>query len=112
MNDIKALLEKCQALGATFTPLNDRSRVEAPEPLPEDLIIELRKAKSLIMAELKGNLRDKAECWLLEEWRKTSIPEWQKILKESIESKNAHREEYARWMLREILEDPDYLEEE
>ena len=34
-----------------------------------------------------------------------------RILKESIEVKDTKREEYARWMLREILEDLEYREE-
>jgi hypothetical protein len=111
MNDVKALLERCQALGATFTPLNDRFRVEAPRPLPDDLVAELKKAKPQVLAELKGNQREKAENWLLEEWRRISIPDWRRILQESIDLKNTKREEYARWMLREMLEDTNYLEE-
>jgi hypothetical protein len=111
MNEVKALLEKCQALGAIFTPLNDRFRVEAPIPLPDELVDELKKAKPQIMAELNGNLRGKAENWLLEEWRRISIPDWREKLKEATELKNVKREEYARWMLREMLEDPEYWEE-
>jgi hypothetical protein len=111
MNDVKALLEKCQALGATFTPLNDRFRVEAPQPLPDTLIAELIRAKPQILAELRGESSNKTECWLLEEWRKISIPDWRKILKESIETKDVKREEYARWMLQEMLVDPEYLED-
>ena len=48
--------------------------------------------------------------WMLEEWRRVSIPRWQRILRQSIEQPNAHREEYARWMLREVLLDPEYDE--
>jgi hypothetical protein len=47
---------------------------------------------------------------LLEEWRQVSIPEWRRILGESIDNGDNRREEYARWMLREILLDPDYEE--
>lgn len=40
-----------------------------------------------------------------EEWRNLSIPEWRRILQESIIQKNKIREAYARWMLKVVLED-------
>jgi hypothetical protein len=49
---------------------------------------------------------------LLEEWRRVSIPEWRGILQESVQQGNSRREEYARWMLQDILSDPDYQEQE
>ena len=52
------------------------------------------------------------ESWMLWEWRRESIPEWQEILQISIEDEDRHREQYARWMLREILLDPDYEEDQ
>jgi hypothetical protein len=51
------------------------------------------------------------EPWMLWEWRRGSIPEWRRILQESISQGNTRREQYVRWMLREILLDPDYPEE-
>ena len=48
------------------------------------------------------------EPWMLWEWRRVGIPEWQRILRESQCQGDTRREEYARWMLREILLDPDY----
>jgi len=112
MTNVRDLLEKCRTLGATFTPMNDRFRVSAPFPLPDELVSELKGAKPQILTELRRELKDQAECWLLEEWYRISLPEWRRILKESIEGKDRKREEYARWMLREILEDPEYVEEE
>lgn len=50
------------------------------------------------------------EPWMLWEWRRVSIPEWRRILQESIEQGDAKREEYACWMLREVLLDPGYEE--
>jgi hypothetical protein len=47
---------------------------------------------------------------MLWEWRRVSNPEWRRILGESVEQGDNRREEYARWMLREILLDPDYEE--
>ncbi len=40
---------------------------------------------------------------LMEEWRQRSIPEWRRILQESIEQKNNIRESYAQWMLKVVL---------
>jgi len=111
MNAI-TLIERCRRLGATFTTVNDHIKVQAPEPLPDDLITGLREAKSQVIIQLRRELKNQAECWLLEEWRRISLPEWQWILKESMEGKDWKREEYARWMLREVLEDPEYREEE
>jgi hypothetical protein len=53
MRDIKSLLGKCRNLGATFVPSDDHLKVQAPEPLPEDLMAALREAKSEILAELR-----------------------------------------------------------
>ena len=50
------------------------------------------------------------EPWILWEWRRISIPEWQRILHESKQKGDIQREGYARWMLRDILLDPE-LEE-
>jgi hypothetical protein len=103
-------MEECKNLGATFTPFDDRLRIKAPQPLPDELMADLKQAKSEILAELRHGRRKQAECWMLEEWRRISLPEWRRKLKESIESNNASREEYARWMLREVLDDPEYKE--
>ena len=51
---------------------------------------------------------DGIEPWMLWEWRRVSIPKWRIILKESIDVSDHRREEYARWMLDEILLDPEY----
>jgi hypothetical protein len=48
---------------------------------------------------------------LLEEWRRIGVPEWRRILQESVEKGDNRREVYARWMLREILADPKYREQ-
>ena len=56
-------------------------------------------------------LRDeRLEPWMLWEWRRTSIPPWRQVLLESISSGEASREGYARWMLRDVLLDPEYQE--
>lgn len=110
MKDVRTLLEQCRNLGVTFIPLEDRLRIKAPRPLPDGLMTDLKQAKYEILVELKHGLKEQSDCWMLEEWRRLSLPEWRTILQESIDSKNTSREEYARWMLREVLEDPEYME--
>ena len=50
------------------------------------------------------------EPWMLWEWRRISIPQWQDILEDSVANGDKKREDYARWMLRDILLDPEYEE--
>ena len=52
------------------------------------------------------------EPWMLWEWRRVSIPGWRRILRQSVDEGDNEREEYARWMLLEILMDPEYEEPE
>jgi hypothetical protein len=47
---------------------------------------------------------------MLWEWRRISISEWRRMLRESINKGDNKREEYVRWVLRDILLDPDYEE--
>jgi hypothetical protein len=46
---------------------------------------------------------------LHERWRETAIPAWRKVLREAIEKKQDFREKYARWILKDILEDPEVV---
>jgi len=46
--------------------------------------------------------------WMLGEWRRASIPQWRRILLEAIEQGDVDREKYSRWMLQEVLSDPQY----
>jgi hypothetical protein len=62
------------------------------------------------ISELSAEHANKKQ-WILEEWRRLSIPEWRRILKESIGTGNISREKYARWMLSEILKDDEYIKE-
>ena len=112
MKDIAVLIERCRALGATLVPIGDRLRVQAPHPLPDAIVAELREAKDEILAELERERDDRKVPWMLQEWRRLSIPAWRRILQESIGCNDVKREEYARWMLKEVLEDEEYREEE
>ena len=64
----------------------------------------------LTSAGRRPSLEEGLEPWMLWEWRRVSIPEWRRILQESIGKADSKREEYARWMLRDILLDPEYKE--
>jgi hypothetical protein len=110
MSKVDSLIKKCRELGATFIPSEDRLDVEAPQPLPDEVVRELIEAKAQIMAQLSWERRHDYQCWALEEWRRVSMPDWRKILKESVDARDIRREEYARWMLREVLFDPQYQE--
>lgn len=48
--------------------------------------------------------------WMLREWRRMSLIDWRRILAESVSSSNQRRERYARWMLYDVLLDPEYEE--
>jgi len=50
------------------------------------------------------------EPWMLWEWRRVSIPKWRRILQQSIQRGDSRRAEYARWMLKDVLLDPEYEE--
>lgn len=110
MTDAINLIERCRDLGATLTLLNDRIRVNAPQPLPLEILDELRQFKPQILEALRYQSKEQATCWFLEEWRRMSIPEWRNILKQSVVSNDRNREKYARWMLKEILDDTEYKE--
>ena len=70
-----------------------------------------RRLRELLEEAGREPVADKGrQPWMLWEWRRLSIPEWRRILGESIEDEDRKREEYARWMLREILLDPEYDE--
>ena len=66
------------------------------------------------LMEVAGRLPDfdeVSEPWVLREWRRISIPDWQKMLRESMDREDMSGEAYARWMLREVLLDPEYEED-
>jgi hypothetical protein len=58
---------------------------------------------------LSGQFED-TSCEVLDEWRRSAIPAWRRILAESISQGDTKREEYARKMLQEVLKDPEYRE--
>lgn len=119
--NIPELLEALKTYGISVTVNGDRIRLVPGSRVPLDLAEVVREHKAEVMNYLlrqetcppmPSYTYDPKECWPLQEWRRVSIPDWRRILHEAIDRKNAGREEYARWMLREILLDPEYQEPE
>jgi hypothetical protein len=110
MREVSELIQRCQELGIQLIASGNTLKIRANQTPPEGLLRAIKEAKEKIIAELCYRQRQEASNWLLEEWRKTSLPSWRRILRESIEQQDRRREEYARWMLREVLEDPEYKE--
>ena len=48
------LIQRVEAAGGRLSPRGDRLRMEAPKPLPDALIEELRQHKGEVMALLEG----------------------------------------------------------
>lgn len=69
---VETLLESIQAAGGTIEPRGDRLRVNAPSPLPDDLLSELRVHKAELMALLRGKLPPHVGDWP-EEWLEAFI---------------------------------------
>ena len=107
MSRIDGIVRRARALGAEFSLTGDRVTVSAPTPLPSNLMRTLRQRKSDVLAYLREN---DFEPWALREWRRLSLPEWKAILATAVETNDWRREDYARWMLREVLLDPTYQE--
>ena len=108
MTRVEKLLNEAHALGARFTLNGERVTISAPAPLPMSLMDRLRQHKEDVLTHIRG--RPDFEPWMLREWRNVSTPEWRRILQESMDSKDSKREDYARWMLGEVLLDPEYEE--
>ncbi|MFC1935652.1 hypothetical protein ACFLX9_02690 [Chloroflexota bacterium] len=103
----KVIIERLNELGVTVALSGERLRLEPGSRVPSHLVEVLRQHKSEVVAYLR---RQPIECWVLAEWRRRSIPQWRRILQESADQGDAKRQSYARWMLREVLLDPEYTE--
>jgi len=76
-----------------------------PTPSHEDMV---RVRRFLMEYLLPGEVPQANP--VLEKWRRVSTPDWRCTLQESIAQGDSDREKYARWMLRDILLDPEYEE--
>lgn len=109
--DTTIVLERLSALGVTITPRpNGNLWLEPASKIPPDLLELVRQHKVGVIAYLErhNSHDDVAEPWILQEWRRVSIPQWRDILQVSIARGDKKRESYARWMLREVLVDTEY----
>ncbi|MDY6835258.1 MAG: hypothetical protein SVY53_10710 [Chloroflexota bacterium] len=110
MRDVELLIRRARDMGACFVLEEDKVKVRAQNRLPDDLIAELCKLKPQVISVLKQQCKSD-DCWALEEWRKSSIPSWKRILAESRAQGDKKREEYALWMLQEVLKADEIQEE-
>lgn len=110
---VEQLIAEARQLGAEFrVGARGEVLVRSMALLPQELRRALLEHKASIVACLEEERHREFDCWVLEEWRRVSIPDWRRILGKSITQRDTRRVEYARWMLRDILLDPDYREEQ
>lgn len=107
---ITDLLDELRRRNVELTIDGDRLRYRAPAgALTQELLAQLRSHRAAVLERLRD--AETFEPWALQEWRRVTIPDWRRILQESIAQGDAKREAYARWMLREVLLDAEYREE-
>ena len=115
--DAEDLMAQWEALGCPQIPLSPGVSISnlkkwidshIPSPLSDEHLATVRR---FLWEGLPPTEVPPADP-LLGEWRRVSIPQWQRILQESVQQGNSRREEYARWMLEEVLLDPDYVEDQ
>lgn len=106
------VLERLHELGVSTEVSENTLLLRPGSRVPPGLVAALREHKAELLHVLKQRQATEAafHCWVLEEWRRASIPDWRRILSESIACGDREREDYARWMLREALDDPEYQE--
>ena len=107
MVNAEHIVQRAHLLGISLSVAGDKIRYAPKSSTPPDFVDTLREHKAEVLAYLR---EPSFQCWILEEWRRMSIPEWRCILNESQQQGDRKREEYARWMLREVLLDPEYRE--
>jgi len=50
---------------------------------------------------------DALQSIMVKEWQRVSLPEWKRILQDSIEKRDTERAKYAEWMLSKVLVDSE-----
>ena len=107
------ILKRLTERGVSIKVDGDDLVLSPATDVPQDLVRVIRENKASLLLHLAHDHgREAFEPWVLWEWRRVSIPEWRHILGESVEAGDVRREGYARWMLREVLLDPEYQEDE
>jgi len=100
--DATVVLECLSALGVTITPRpNGNLWLEPASKIPPALLELVRQHKVEVIAYLErhDSRDDMAEPWILQEWRRVSIPQWRDILQQSLVRGGKKRESYARWWM-------------
>ena len=115
--NVEQLLDRLRRHGVAVTVSSGQIRLVPGSRVPGNLVAQLQDNKSAVCDYFYAQSAHSApktwpNCWPLELWRRMSLPEWRERLRQSVESGDKNQEEYARWMLREILLDPQYREDE
>ena len=112
--NVEQLLDRLRRHGVAVSVSGGQIRLVPGSRVPGNRVAQLQDNKSEV-CDYFFDHPDSSEtlkhyCWPLELWRRMSLPEWRRNLTKSMESSDKSKEEYARWMLREILLDPQYRE--
>ena len=114
--NVEQLLDRLRRHGVSVSVSGGQIRLVPGSRVPGHLVALLQDNKAAVcnyfFANPDSSGTGRHDCWPLELWRRLSIPEWRERLRQSVESGDKNQEEYARWMLREILLDPQYREHE
>ena len=102
-----ALLEEARAAGLVVECRADKLVIRGPRNA-EPLALLLIEHKSVVLPLV----REPLVPWMLQEWRRVSIPDWRRILRESVTKGDKGRADYALWMLTQVLFDPEYEEDQ
>ena len=100
------LLEKAFKSGLQVRADGDSLVVRGPRSA-EPVALELLAHKKEVIDHLKAQSKNAFVPWVLQEWRRTAIPQWQHVLQEAKAEGDARRMEYARWILDEVLQNED-----
>ena len=117
--NVEQLLDRLRRHGVAVSFSGGKIRLVPGSRVPAYLVARLQDKKAavcnyfLARHDHFGTSETETHgCLPLELWRRLSLPEWRENLRQSTESGDKNQEEYARWMLREILLDPQYREYE
>ena len=106
MSTAADLIAICTEHGGVFAlEPNGILCISAPNPLPDELMERLREQKAEVLSYLQTHSNLAFIPWVLQEWRRSSIPQWRQVLQEATATGDSNRAEYARWMLWEVLHD-------
>ncbi|MDO8750663.1 MAG: hypothetical protein Q7K03_05915 [Dehalococcoidia bacterium] len=102
-----SLLNQAKAAGLQVWRRGDSLVIRGPKS-EEPLALLLLSRKPEVLPHVPQQVNAEEPPWILQEWRRVSIPQWRDILQQSLARGDKKRESYARWMLREVLVDAEY----